>query len=279
MSKNLRLATLIFTFLFILIVIIYVATKFFTNDKYYAPIATIEENTFSNNNEIMEIIISPKAISSLKSAEQGDLQDTNENETIKNKNIDDSENTKHISSTSRSSTEIKSSKPEIQEVTQTTNEEIFSSNNDISEEDDVILESSTTEDIKVQSFSDSIGTIYIPKTGINLPILKNVTASGMETAVCFLYSTGSLNKSGTTLIVGHNYRNGKLFSNNKNLQIGDSIYVTSSDGNQIHYTIYEKFITDETDLSYLNKNTTGEAQIALSTCTDNDIDRLVILAK
>lgn len=101
----------------------------------------------------------------------------------------------------------------------------------------------------------------------------------MEIATCFLYSTGSLNVNGTTVIVSHNYRNGTLFSDNKYLEIGDSIYITTNDGNQIQYTIYDKFITTEEDIEYVKRNTTNEPEIALSTCTDDDLNRLVILAK
>ena len=240
MSKKMRLATFIFTFSLLIIVIIYVATKFFTNDKYYAPIAKIEEKTFlSTNNEFIEVIISPKVLSSCESQEQSELQYTNENEIIETL-----EDEKQLTTTSRYSSELKSSKPEITQINQISDKEFQSYDNDDSEEDTKI-ESSTIEDTKITSNTDSMGTIYIPKTGINLPILKSVTVSGMETAVCCLYSTGALNIHGTTLIVGHNYCNGKLFSNNKNLQIGDSIYVTTTDGKQVQYTIYEKFITDE----------------------------------
>ncbi|MBO4293332.1 MAG: sortase [Clostridia bacterium] len=124
----------------------------------------------------------------------------------------------------------------------------------------------------------SIGTIVIPKTGVNLPILQKVSSAGMEVASCFLYSTGSINVSGTTIIVGHNYSNGKLFSNNKNLGVGDSIKITAN-GITKSYTVYETMITTSDDLSYLDRNTTNEPQIALSTCTNNGQKRLVILAK
>ena len=67
------------------------------------------------------------------------------------------------------------------------------------------------------------GFLEIPKTGLALPILSNQTVSGMEYSCCFLYTTGELNLSGNTYIVGHNYDNGALFSNNKNLAIGDKI--------------------------------------------------------
>lgn len=126
---------------------------------------------------------------------------------------------------------------------------------------------------------DAIGNITIPKTGVNLPIMKTVTLHNMDTATCFLYSTGTLNKSGTTVIIGHNYQNGKLFSNNNKLKKGDKIYITTQDGTKKEYTIYDKFITSDDDISYIKRNTDNSPQIALSSCTDDEKNRIIILAK
>lgn len=125
----------------------------------------------------------------------------------------------------------------------------------------------------------TIGKIEIPKTGVDLPILDQVTVEGMKNAPCLLYSTGELNKSGNNLIVGHNFRNNTLFSNNKNLNLGDKVYMTTLDGNRVEYTIYNKFITTAEDVSYLTKDTNSEPEITLSCCTDDDEYRIIILAR
>ena len=67
-----------------------------------------------------------------------------------------------------------------------------------------------------------MGKIKIPTTGLETIILEKVTPSSIESSVAILYGPG-LNKVGNTVIVGHNYRNGQMFSNNKNLSIGDKI--------------------------------------------------------
>lgn len=126
---------------------------------------------------------------------------------------------------------------------------------------------------------DSIGKIEIPKTGVNLPILSTVSVSGMEVAPCLLYSTGKLNESGNNMIIGHNFQNGKLFSNNKNLQIGDKIYITSSDGSRVEYTIYNKFMTTPEDVSFIRRDTNNKPEITLSCCSDDEQSRIIILAK
>ena len=125
---------------------------------------------------------------------------------------------------------------------------------------------------------DCIGKIEIPKTGVNLPILSKVTVNGMEIAPCLVYSTGSLNYSGKNLIGGHNYRNGKLFSNNNKLQVGDKFYITSLDGNRVEYVIYNKVITTPEDVNFLVTES-SQVEVFLSSCSDDNIKRVVIMAR
>ena len=124
----------------------------------------------------------------------------------------------------------------------------------------------------------TVGKIEIPKTGVNMYILSNQTVGGMEIAACQLYSTGELNKSGKTLIVGHNYRNGKLFSNNNKLCTGDIIKITTLDGIVKTYTIYDKIITTPEDVSFLTYDS-NLPEIILSSCSDDNVSRVVIMAR
>ena len=63
-----------------------------------------------------------------------------------------------------------------------------------------------------------VGTMEIPKTNFKYPVLEKVTKKSIETAVAFLYGSG-INQPGNSVIIGHNYRNGLFFSNNKKLNI------------------------------------------------------------
>ena len=132
---------------------------------------------------------------------------------------------------------------------------------------------------EIYSLNMEIGTLYIPKTGLTTPIFSQVTVEKMEKMPCFLYTTGGLNKIGTTLFVGHNRMNGKLFSENRRLAEGDEFYFKDYEGNELKYTIYSKFITTESDTSFLNE-TVEKPTIALSCCTDeNNENRIIILGK
>lgn len=137
---------------------------------------------------------------------------------------------------------------------------------------------STTEKPQYNGY-DMVGTIEIPATNVKYPILdvSALSITGLETSVIALY--GDLNQVGNTTIIGHNYRNGLFFANNKKLNIGDKVYITDLTGQRLAYTIYNKYETDENDEEYMTRDTNGAREISLSTCTDNAKARLVIWAK
>ena len=105
-----------------------------------------------------------------------------------------------------------------------------------------------------------LGTMEIPATNFKYPILEKVTKKSIETAVAFLYGSG-INQPGNSVIIGH------------------KIYITDNAGNQLTYTIYNKFETTPEDTSFYQRDTGGKAEITLSTCTDDSKARLIIFAK
>ena len=135
----------------------------------------------------------------------------------------------------------------------------------------------TSSKIKHKGY-DVIGSIQIPKTKVKYPIVNSSEPAAMDVAIVMLYGAG-LNKEGNTVIVGHNYRNGGFFGNNKKLQNGDKIYITDETGNKVEYVIYNKYTTTDSDFSYATRNTEGKREISLSTCTSDSSTRLVIWAK
>lgn len=125
-----------------------------------------------------------------------------------------------------------------------------------------------------------LGYITIPKTSVKEPILDTVTPESLNTAVAVLYpSNPQLNQPGNVVIVGHNYRNGQFFSNNKKLSTGDKIKIKDNSGTELTYTIYEIFETTEQDTSFYNRDTNGAIEVTLSTCTDDAKARTIILAR
>jgi len=126
-----------------------------------------------------------------------------------------------------------------------------------------------------------LGTIEIPKTGVSYPVLQDPpTPKKLETAIVALYpQDAELNTVGNVVLVGHNYRNGQFFSNNKKLTNGDKIYITDYKGNKVTYIVYSVYQTNVNDTESYNRDTDGKREITLSTCTDASNDqRIIVLA-
>lgn len=138
--------------------------------------------------------------------------------------------------------------------------------------------SKTKKSVKKYYNYDICGYIRIPKTGIKYPIIATLSKQALEKGVCVEYGPGP-NEPGNTVIAGHNYLNRLFFSKNKNLNIGDKVYVTDLYGVTVEYTIYNKFETSPQDTSYMFRDTGGIPEITLATCSQNSSARLILYAK
>jgi len=124
------------------------------------------------------------------------------------------------------------------------------------------------------------GKLEMPSVNLQYPVLEQMTnANELEVSIAIQYGVG-LNKVGNTVIIGHNYRSGLFFGSNKNMKVGDIVYITDSEtGTKVAYQIYNKYTTEEADTSFYNRNTNGKREVSLVTCQSNNDYRLVILAR
>ena len=123
------------------------------------------------------------------------------------------------------------------------------------------------------------GKIEIPKTGIKYPIIDETSsARALELSVVKVYGP-KVNTPGNVVIAGHNNNNRLFFGRNKNLQIGDKIYITDMTGKKLEYTIYNKYYTPGDDYAYVSKETNGKTEITLYTCDATGKNRLIINAR
>lgn len=123
-----------------------------------------------------------------------------------------------------------------------------------------------------------IGTISIPAIDIEYPILDTPSSNALKVAIVYLSGVG-INQVGNTVLQGHNYRNGLFFSNLSKLSNGDKIYIRDTSGTQITYEVYRNFEAQATDTSFYNRDTQGKREITLSTCTNDNKIRTIILAR
>ena len=140
---------------------------------------------------------------------------------------------------------------------------------------------STETDGKVTTYKGFtvVGTIQIPAINLKYPILEKNTKKSLETSVVLMYTSNGLNEIGNSVIIGHNYRNGTMFSDVKKLENGDVIYITDTQGRKVKYTVYSIYRTSGSDGKYLTRNTEGKREVSLSTCTDDSKARTIVLAK
>ena len=124
-----------------------------------------------------------------------------------------------------------------------------------------------------------VGTIQIPDIKLNYPILEKLSAASLKTSVVLMYTSQGLNNPGNSVIIGHNYRNGTMFSNVDKLTKGDIIYITDIAGRKVKYVIYNIYRAPGTESEYITRNTNGKREISISTCTDDSKARTIVLAR
>lgn len=139
-------------------------------------------------------------------------------------------------------------------------------------------DSSNNEGEKMYKGFPMAGTIKIPKIKLELPVLKVASAKAIDVSVAINGGPG-LNKVGNTIIIGHNYRDGRFFANNKNLSNGDEVSITDNSGTTVKYEIYNIYTTAPEDSDFMERDTEGRREITLDTCTDDAQSRLIIWAK
>lgn len=174
---------------------------------------------------------------------------------------------------------------QLNQITNTTENEIDENVVDPNIDLNVLMNTTTNENsntgnkVTYKGY-EVIGTIEIPKTDVKYPIIKSndVNKDSLKVAICNLY--GNLNEvGGNAVLVGHNYRNGTFFSNNKKLAKGDKIYITDNSGKKVTYVIYKKYETSTGDFDYATRKVdANKREISLSTCTDDSSKRLIIWA-
>ena len=125
---------------------------------------------------------------------------------------------------------------------------------------------------KVQTYTasdgktyESIGSINIPRLGINYPILSTTTDKLLKVSVT-KYWGGNPNEVGNLCITGHNYKNSKFFGKLPNIQNGDIIQITDLNGKTLDYTVYNTYVVDPEDTSCTSQLTDGKIEVTLITC-------------
>lgn len=169
---------------------------------------------------------------------------------------------------------LKDVKNTVQE--QQTNTENNIENNDVQEDyniDDTANEEYTTVDGSVSYSAESI--VKIPSLGIEYPVLSETNDELLKISVNKLWGPKP-NEVGNYVIVGHNYKSGKMFGKLKKINMGDIIELTDLSGRTVKYVVSEKYIIEPTNTQCTSQLTNGRKQITLITCANSGTKRLVV---
>ena len=117
--------------------------------------------------------------------------------------------------------------------------------------------------------------ITIPKIDITYPVLSETSDELLEISVN-KYWGPKPNEVGNYCVVGHNYKNGKMFGRLHELENGDIVELEDLTGKTVKYKVYNKYIVEPTDTSCTSQLTNGRKELTLITCTNYGTQRLVV---
>lgn len=147
---------------------------------------------------------------------------------------------------------------------------------DEKEEDEDKIERTTNTTTTVNGVEYSTESfISIPKIGISYPVLTETSDELLEVSVNKYWGPAP-NEVGNYCIVGHNYRNGKMFGKLSELEDGDIVNLEDTSGRTLRYEVYRKYVVEPTDTRCTSQLTNGRKELTLITCTNYGTQRLVV---
>ncbi len=125
------------------------------------------------------------------------------------------------------------------------------------------------------------GIVNIPSLGINYPVLNTDEANIDEILKISVvkFWGGDPNEVGNYVIVGHNYKNKKMFGKLSKINKGDKVELTDLKGRTVTYEVYDTYVVSPEDTKCTSQKTNGKKEITLITCTNYGTQRFVVKAR
>lgn len=123
--------------------------------------------------------------------------------------------------------------------------------------------------------------VTIPSLDISYPVLTTAQETIDEVLKISIvkFWGGDPNEVGNYVVVGHNYKNKKMFGKLSSINIGDEVELTDLTGRTLKYEVYDKYKVDPNDTRCTSQRTNGKKEITLITCTNYGTQRLVVKAR
>jgi len=109
--------------------------------------------------------------------------------------------------------------------------------------------------------------LNIPSLGINYPVLSDTSEELLKISLNKFWGP-SPNTVGNYCIVGHNYKNKKMFGKLADIKNGDIVELTDNSGKTIKYAVYNKYVVNPEDVACTSQLTNGNKEVTLITCTN-----------
>ena len=120
--------------------------------------------------------------------------------------------------------------------------------------------------------------LNIPSLEINYPVLSDTSEELLKISLNKFWGP-SPNTVGNYCIVGHNYKNKKMFGKLADIKNGDIVELTDNSGKTIKYAVYNKYVVNPEDVACTSQLTNGNKEVTLITCTNYGKQRLVVKAR
>ena len=124
--------------------------------------------------------------------------------------------------------------------------------------------------------TDSV--LKIPCLGIEYPVLSDSSEALLKISLNKLHGPNP-NEVGNYVIVGHNYKNGKMFGKLSGITIGDTADLTDNSGRTITYQVYDTYMVNPENVACTSQRTGGKKEITLITCNSTGSQRFVVKAR
>ena len=119
-------------------------------------------------------------------------------------------------------------------------------------------------------------TIEIPKIGLSYPVFNTLNEELLRISPCKFYGNNFEN-SDNICIAGHNYDNGKFFSNISLLKPNDEIYIYYNN-KKFTYIVTSNYEVEANDLSPIFNYDKNQKLLTLVTCNNFNNNRIIIAA-
>lgn len=123
--------------------------------------------------------------------------------------------------------------------------------------------------------------VNIPSLGISYPVLKTSQEhidEILKISIVKFHGCGP-NEVGNYVIVGHNYKNKKMFGKLPDIQNGAIIEIKDLTGRTVKYEVYDKYIVQPEDTRCTSQKTDGRKEVTLITCRTYGTQRQVVKAR